>query len=623
MPDIINLLPDSVANQIAAGEVIQRPASVIKELIENAVDAEADEILVWIKDAGKTLIQVTDNGKGMSPTDARMSFERHATSKIKKADDLFSIHTKGFRGEALASIAAIAHVELKTRARDNEIGTTVIIEGSEVKRQEPTACSQGSSFFVKNLFYNVPARRNFLKSDAVETSHIIDEFQRVALAHPDIKFTLINNNNEVYKLEKQTLRQRIVSVFGKNYNEKLVPVEESTDYIKIKGFVSKPEYARKTRGEQFFFINHRFIKSTYLNHAVVKAFEQLLQPDTFPSYFIYLEMLPHTIDINIHPTKTEIKFEDEKTIYAILRSAVKRSLGVYNITPTIDFDVEQTVNISPPKPGEPIKVPTIRIKEGYNPFNNPEAHNAIKNARSYDDWQSPLAASFIETEKISTGDGSVNTQANTEAEQEVVQASMMSSDTDEVGSELPITSNFQIHKSYILSHLKTGVVIIDQQGAHERILFEKYMKELTQQKSYSQQLLFPVMLEFPLNESTRLNDMLPDLHQLGFDISVMGKNTFNINGIPPEMKETEIKETIEKILEETKQYSNLSTGKKEILAKILAKNSAIKRGQVLSNEEMQHIIDQLFSCEQSYYSPGGKLTLITITLEELEKRFKS
>ena len=619
MSDIIHLLPDAVANQIAAGEVIQRPASVIKELVENAVDAGADDIIVIIKDAGKTLIQITDNGKGMSPTDARMSFERHATSKINQAQDLFAIKTKGFRGEALASIAAIAHVELKTRQEQDAVGTLIIIEGSEVKKQEPVACAKGTSFFVKNLFYNVPARRNFLKSDSVETSHIIDEFQRVALTHPEVSFTLINNNNEVFKLEKSGLRQRIVSVFGKSFNEKLVPVEEATDYVKIKGFVCKPEFARKSRGEQYFFINNRFIKNAYLNHALVRAYEQLLAPDTHPSYFIYFELPPNVIDINIHPTKTEVKFEDEKTIYAILRSTIKRSLGIYNITPTIDFDTESTVDIMPLKPGETVKAPGIRLKEGYNPFSGPGANADLRKFNTIDDWQIPDSNSFRSANAEKNNHVELNQTAFILPDEP--QESLLSNFDENLGEPIKKTS-YQLHKTYILSHIKTGFLIIDQQSAHERILYEKYIRQMAHHQSYSQQLLFPVVLDFSSAEAALLYDILGDLHLLGFEIESMGKNAFGVNGIPPELKENELQQSIEKILDEIKQQGEIRTGKKEFLAKVLARNMAVKAGEKLGEEEMQHIINELFSCELPYHSPSGKPTLITFTLEELAKRFK-
>ncbi|MFN5711847.1 MAG: DNA mismatch repair endonuclease MutL [Bacteroidota bacterium] len=619
MPDIINLLPDSVANQIAAGEVIQRPASVVKELVENAVDAGADEIIVVIKDAGKTLIQVTDNGKGMSTTDARMSFERHATSKINQASDLFALRTKGFRGEALASIAAIAHVELKTRQESDAVGTLIVIEGSEVKKQEAVACAKGTSFFVKNLFYNVPARRNFLKSDSAETSAIIDEFERVALTHPEVSFTLINNNNEVHRLEKSGLRQRIVAILGKGSNEKLVPVEEATDYVKIKGFIGKPEFARKTKGEQFFFINNRFIKNAYLNHALIRAYDQLLAPDTHPAYFIYFDIPPHAIDINIHPTKTEVKFEDEKTIYAILRSTIKRSLGIYNITPTIDFDTEATVQINPLRSDESVKAPSIRLKEGYNPFAAPGANADLKRHNTIDDWQIPDPSAF-KTDHPAKGAAPLPNQTAfllPDEPQETIESSL-----DELSGEPIKKTPYQLHKSYILGHIKTGLIIIDQQSAHERILYEKYIRQMAHHQSYSQQLLFPLVLNFSSNEAELLNGVLPDLHALGFEIESLGKGTFGVNGIPPELKENEVQISLDKMLNELRQQGELRTGKKEFLARLLARNMSVKAGEKLTEEEMQHIIDELFACELPYHSPGGKPTLITFTLEELAKRFR-
>lgn len=616
MPDIIQLLPDAVANQIAAGEVIQRPASVVKELVENAVDAGSTQIQVIIKDAGKTLIQVTDNGKGMSLTDARMSFERHATSKIANANDLFAINTKGFRGEALASIAAIAHVEMKTKQAIDQIGTSIIIEGSEVKQQEPTVCVNGTSFFIKNLFYNVPARRNFLKSDGIETSHIVDEFQRVALAHPEVGFKLTHNGNELYNLEKSPLRQRLINVFGKNMNEKLVPVQEGTDYVQINGFISKPEFARKTRGEQFFFINNRFVKNAYLNHAIVKAFENLLSTGTYPSYFIYFTVPPHTIDINIHPTKTEIKFEDEKTVYAILRSAIKRSLGIYNITPTIDFDIEQTVNISPLKPGQTVKAPSISVNPDYNPF-LPIPKKDFKQFTSEKDWNIPDAKSF---------DFKSPERAHAELNQmAIVMPTEDDSSTESQSTlldEKPQIGCFQLHASYIVCPIKTGFIIVDQHHAHERILYEKYIQQMAHHQAYSQQLLFPIMLEPANVESALLNGMLAEMHLLGFDIQVMGKNIFGVYGIPPDLKEHEVIGTIDNFLEEIKQSGELKTGKNEFIAKTMAHYAAIKYGEKLSHEEMQHIIDSLFSCELPYHNPSGKPTIITHTLEEIEKRFK-
>lgn len=617
MPDIIHLLPDSVANQIAAGEVIQRPASVIKELVENAVDAGADDIVVIIKDAGKTLIQVTDNGKGMSPTDARMSFERHATSKINVADDLLRLKTKGFRGEALASIAAIAHVELKTKPENESIGTHLIIEGSEVKKQEPTACASGTSFFVKNLFFNVPVRRNFLKSDAVETSHIVEEFQRIALTHADIKFTFLNNGNEVFKLEKSNLRQRIVNMFGKSLNDKLVPLEEDTDYLKVQGFISKPEFARKTRGEQYFFVNNRYIKSAYLHHALIKAYENLLPAEMYPSYFIYLTLPSQAIDINIHPTKTEIKFEDDKTIYAILRSTVKRSLGMYNIAPTIDFETEPSVEIPPLNPGAVVKPPSITLKPGYNPFGETYKSKDLSQYNNWDQWQK------IEKEEPSSRNLDLSTKTGQETtHEEIPNAENQVVLFTGVNTEPEKGLFYQIHKRYIISQIKTGFIILDQNNAHERVLYEKYRKQLAHRKSYSQKLLFPELLKLTPAETDLIQSVIPDLHFLGFEIEAMGKYSFSVNGIPPEIKESDTQNSIEKLLEELKMQGDWKSGIQDFLAKALAKNTAVKSGESMGETEMNQLINDLFNCEQPYYSPSGKPTLITFTLEDMAKRFK-
>ena len=605
MPDIIRLLPDSVANQIAAGEVIQRPASAVKELLENAVDAGATVIKLIVKDAGKTLLQVTDNGKGMSETDARLCFERHATSKIEKADDLFNIRTKGFRGEALASIAAIAQVELKTRLRGEQLGTQVIIEGSEVKSQEPCACSEGTSFSIKNLFYNVPARRNFLKSDPVEFRHIIEEFQRVALPHPEISFSLHHNGQEVFHLPAATFRQRISGVFGNNYNERLVPVEEETSIVKVGGFIGKPQFARKTRGEQFFFLNNRFIKSAYLNHAVQMAFEELLPADSFPSYFLLLEVQPHTIDINIHPTKTEVKFEDEKFIYSILRSAVKRSLGKYNISPTLDFEKEQAFDLLPPKHGN-IKAPTITVNPDYNPFN-------VKKVPSSKEIG---LGNFSEKKYTLQPDNQMELP-------EENQQQHFNKELEQEASE-ERKQNYQLHHKYILTHIKTGFMVIDQQAAHERVLYERFLKQVNGSKSFSQQLLFPMHIEFSTADFELVKELKEDICALGFDISEFGKNTFIVHGIPSQLtEEVNAKQTLEQIIEHYKHNKiELKLDKRENLVRSMARNMSIKAGKVLSNEEMNNLVDELFACEMPYASPNGKPTISTFTLEDLERRFK-
>jgi len=503
MPDIIQLLPDSVANQIAAGEVVQRPASAVKELIENSIDAGADKIQLIVKDAGKSLIQVIDNGAGMSVTDARMCFERHATSKIRKAEDLFAIRTMGFRGEAMASIAAIAQVELKTRRHEDELGTCITIEGSEVLSQEACSANTGTSISIKNLFYNTPARRNFLKSNSVEMRYIIDELQRVALAHPEIFFTLHHNGQEVYHLPGTTLKQRIIHLFGNNYNERLVPVEEDTNVINLRGFVGKPEYAKRTRGEQFFFVNNRFIKDAYLNHAVLMAFKELLPEDTFPLYVLFIDIDPSKIDINVHPTKTEIKYQDEQTIYAIIRSAVKRSLGRYNITPSLDFDQENSIeHLVTPIPIEEIVPPTISFNPNYNPFNNDrQVEQDAPVYRSSSDYRSsPIPSNWDTLYEITKKD--VNIQ------QQVYEEKSIAVDEQELNkpSERQL---FQLQNRFILSQIKSGFMLINQQAAHERILYERFLQQLQNHSGVSQQSLFPESVTLNSSDFELLKELLP------------------------------------------------------------------------------------------------------------------
>jgi len=615
MSDVIQLLPDSVANQIAAGEVIQRPASAVKELLENAIDAGADVISLVIKDAGKALIQVIDNGSGMSETDARLSFERHATSKIKSADDLFNLETKGFRGEALASIAAIAQVELKTKREGEDLGTQIIIEGSDVKEQEVCSCSKGTSFSIKNLFFNVPARRNFLKSNAVEVKHIIEEFQRVVLVHPDIAFSMYNNGNEVFNLEKGSYRQRIVGVYGEKHNQKLVPVSETTDIVTIDGFVSKPEFAKKTRGEQYFFVNNRFIKSSYLNHAVQNAFDQLLSKDQFPSYFLKLDIDPSKIDINIHPTKTEIKFEDERAIYAIIRTAVKQSLGKFNISPTIDFEQEMSFNIPIAKSTDSIKVPTIKVNPNYNPFDK-KKDAPIEKKQSAENWES-LYSSF----EKDTSDIIQYQEKKDERDEEEEGQQIITADWEDV--EETVSKTFiQLHTKYILTQLKTGCLIIDQQRAHERILFESFSKSIENEKGNVQQLLFPETIQFTNVDAELINEIALEIKALGFDFDKMGVNTFVVSGVPAELKEANTKATFEHLLEQFKiNRSELKLDKRENLAISMARSASIKTGQKLSVEEMNSLVDQLFACEMPYNLPNGKPTTITLNLNDLNQQF--
>ncbi len=614
MSDIIHLLPDSVANQIAAGEVVQRPASAVKELMENALDAGSTNIKLIVKDAGKTLIQVIDNGCGMSETDARMSFERHATSKIKKADDLFAIRTMGFRGEALASIAAIAQVELKTKRTGDEIGVKIEIEGSELKKQEACNCPEGTSFSIKNLFYNIPARRNFLKTDAVELRHIIDEFQRVAIPNPGIAFSFHHNATEIFHLEAGSLKQRLMALFGSSYNTRLIPVEENTGIVKIKGFVIKPEFAKKTRGEQFFFLNKRFIKNPYLHHAVQSAFEQVLPKDSFASYFLLLDVDPKTIDINIHPTKTEVKFEDEKAIYAFLRSSVKKSLGQFNIAPSIDFDQEAHLYNMPLKPVDGIfKQPTITVDPYFNPFKTDAPVRDKPTERELsnkNNWEKMYSRH-------------TNDQPEFEVKKEENTQQTINTDWDNELHESNKRSTYQLHNKYILSHIKTGFMVIDQQGAHERILYERIMDAFEKNKSATQQELFPKTIELNTTDFALLKELQPEILSMGFDIREFGKNTFVIHGVPADTVDHDSKEILEGLIENYKlNFQELRSDKRENLARSMARNTSIKSGKPMTQEEMNNLIDELFACKMPYSTPNGKPTVSTIAIDELDKRFK-
>ncbi|HTL82696.1 MAG TPA: DNA mismatch repair endonuclease MutL, partial [Bacteroidia bacterium] len=573
MPDIIQLLPDSVANQIAAGEVIQRPASAVKELMENAIDAGASRIQLIIKDAGRTLIQVVDNGKGMSDTDARLSFERHATSKIRKADDLFDLHTMGFRGEALASIAAVAQVELKTKRPDDEMGTEIRIEGSKFISQEPCAAPNGTSFSMKNLFYNIPARRNFLKSDAVEFRHIVEEFERIAFSNPHISFTLHHNGAEMFNLsagqsrvqtpdptsdQRALLRQRIVALYGNPYNQRLVPVEEKTDIVTITGFVVKPEYSKKTRGEQFFFLNKRFIRNQYLHHAVHSAFEQLIPKDSFAGYFLFLDVDPKTIDVNIHPTKTEVKFEDERSVYAILRSSVKRALGQYNISPSLDFEQEMSIELPLNKGGQ-VSQPGITVDTNYNPFktdsSNPSTRSGEKSAIHSGNWQEMFRQHVNEEE----------------TQQKILHSD---EDNEENSSDGKL---WQLHDHYIITPVKSGMLVIDQQRAHERVLYEKFLLALRTHHASSQRLLFPETLEFQPAKVAVLHSVMEELNSTGFDVQHFGNNSFVVHGVPSGMEEKNIASVLEAMLEEFVQNEQeLRLHPHESIARSLAKQAAIK-----------------------------------------------
>ena len=611
MSDIIQLLPDHVANQIAAGEVVQRPASVVKELLENAIDARATNITLLLKDAGKTLVQVIDNGKGMSTTDARLSFERHATSKIKSAQDLFNLSTKGFRGEALASIAAIAHVELKTKQDGEELGTCIKIEGSTVVSQEVATTAKGTSIAVKNLFYNIPARRNFLKSETIETRHIIDEFQRVALAHPSISFVLHHNNNEVYNLKESNLRKRIVAIFGTKMNEKLVPINEHTDIIKISGFVAKPEYAKKKRGEQFFFVNNRFIKSSYLNHAVINAFEGLLDHGAYPSYFLYLEVPANSIDINIHPTKTEVKFDNEKALYAILRATVKHGLGQYNVAPVLDFN--RDANLDTPygfKDKKSVATPRIIVDPNFNPF---------KKEHDVESPSKTIGQHFKQPQNQKQNEHWESLYSSIEPVEHEQQNTLFSSEKD-----IETGKTFQIQKKYLLSSIKSGVVLIHQSLAHQRILYESFLESITVKEASSQQLLFPVVINFSSSDIEMIYSMKSDLEGTGFVFNEFTKESVSIGGIPTSITESQITLILEQLLDDMKiEVPDPSFSHFDVMAKSFAKSLAIKTGAILTLKEQENLVNDLFSCKEPNTSPFGKAIFKTLTLNEIDSIFNT
>ncbi|WP_293873593.1 DNA mismatch repair endonuclease MutL [Flavobacterium sp.] len=614
MSSIIQLLPDHVANQIAAGEVVQRPASVVKELLENAVDAKATDIKLIIKDAGKSLIQVIDNGIGMNVTDSRLCFERHATSKIRHAEDLFSLHTKGFRGEALASIAAIAHVEMKTKQEQEEFGTHCIIEGSKFMSQEPAVLPRGTSFSVKNLFFNIPARRNFLKSDTVEQRYIVDEFQRVALAHPSIHFTMYHNGSEMFNLPISNFRQRIVNIFSGKTNEKLVPVKEETDIVNLHGFIGKPEFAKKNRGEQFFFVNDRFIKSGYLHHAVMAAYDGLLSAGAQPSYFLYLDVPPHTIDINIHPTKTEIKFDDEHALYAILRAAIKHSLGQFNVAPVLDFDRDSNLDTPYQYQNKVVAYPTIQVDREYNPFSEEKSNKTFAVSSNF---RKPEAQPSWESLYVGLK----------HAGQQIAE---MSFETDAVSSSLfeenlldeEIKRTYQIHKKYIVSPIKSGMVIINQKRAHERVLYEGYLTSMTVQKASSQQLLFPLQLYFSSGEITLLVELKTALEHTGFIFETIDEDSVIISGLPVNVTESEISIVLEELLSDLQDgIPDSSFCQNDTIAKSMAKSLAVKTGTYLTEKEQENLVHNLFGCREPNVSPFQKPTFITMSVEDLDKKF--
>lgn len=628
MADRIQLLPDNIANQIAAGEVIQRPASAVKELLENAVDAGATQIKLIINDAGKSLIQVIDNGSGMSETDARMSFERHATSKIQNIDDLFHIRTMGFRGEALASIAAVAQVELKTKKSGNDIGSYLEIENSMVVKQEPVATSAGTSICMKNLFFNVPARRNFLKSNAAELRHIIDEFIRVALAFPQILFSVTSNGQQIFYLEAGSLKQRILQILGSNYNAKLVPVKEETDYLNIYGFIGKPETAKKTRGDQYFFVNNRFIKSPYLNHAVMNAYQSMIAADSFPVYVLFIDLDPAQVDVNVHPTKQEIKFEDEKIVYAFVQAAVKHSLAQFSITPTLDFDLDHSIQQleAVQKPFTEEKKLATTSSSIFKTFT--EANQAHKiegeNLKHWSDLNRESLMVNGESEFQSLGRFLLKTEAEksfTKEEESSIHHPVT------IGSPFTIDGNtklFQLFNTYILLPTAQSFLLVHQQLAHERIIYEKLSNALQGKPVATQRSLFPTTIELTPADAVLLNELLSDLQQMGYTIEPFGKTAFVIQGTPADIAAGNEKIILEKILEQYKHFSSeIRLSKREMLLRTVAWQQAVKAGTSLSEKEMQNLIEQLFQSRQSNMSPSGKPTYLEFKKEQLEKMFRS
>jgi DNA mismatch repair protein MutL len=629
MSNIIKLLPDAVANQIAAGEVVQRPASVVKELMENAVDAGGSIIHVIIKEAGRTLIQIIDNGCGMSETDARMAFERHATSKIKDANDLYSIETKGFRGEALASIAAVAHVELRTRAHDEELGTLVTIAASRFEDQETVHCPVGSNFAVRNLFFNVPARRRFLKQNTTEFRHILNEFERVVLAHPEIEFTLTHNDIKMFSLPATNLRQRIVNLVGKHSNSTLVPITAETPFVQLSGFVGTPSAARKTAGDQYFFVNHRFIKHHYLHKAVLEAFDKLISSDSYPAYYIYLEVDPQTIDINIHPTKTEIKFEDDRTIWHVVNAAIRETLGKHNIVPSIDFDTDGFVGLPANSSFSETFEPNIPFNPDFNPFDLEKSHAAHvakgggtfspkPSAAGWEDLYNGFETETFSSKMLSSQSGFDDDLSSPEAEP-VQQTFNYKSDT---ATSTSTTGFFQYKGRFILSSSKSGLMMIDQKRAHERILFEKFLKSMENHRSTTQQILFPEVLTFKAEEAMLLSELLEELQMAGIDLDENEDGDFELRGLPADLEGVAIRPLLESILEDYKSSEFDATLQvRERIAGTLARNAAIPYGKTLSGFEMQELFDQLFACATPNFSPDGKTIVSIVPHQELEARF--
>ncbi len=622
MPDTILLLPDNIANQIAAGEVIQRPASAVKELLENAVDAGATEIKLIVNDAGKALIQVIDNGRGMSETDARMCFERHATSKIQTIEDLFTIRTMGFRGEALASIAAVAQVELKTKRAEEEAGTYIEIENSAVLKQEPIAAATGTSIAMKNLFFNVPARRNFLKSNAAELRHIVDEFTRVALSFPNILFTLTSNGQQLFYLEAGSLKQRILQLLGNNYNAKLVTVNEETDYLNIYGFVGKPETAKKTRGDQYFFVNNRFIKSAYLNHAVMNAYREMIAKDSFPMYVLFIDLDPNVVDVNVHPTKQEIKFEDEKIVYAFVQAAVKHALAQFSVTPTLDFDlnadIQQLSSVQQPFTEE--RKSSAAASSLFKGFTQKHQAHFIEstNKAELKSWKD-----FYEggSQKSEVG-GQKSEVGGQRSEGTIFNMAMVQ--TTNRREFLDDAAIIQLHNQFIIVSTESGFIVINQQAAHERIIYERLQQAVEGKPVAAQQSLFPVTFELSPADAVILEELMNDLQQIGYMIEPFGKNSFVIQGTPADVETGNEKNTVEKLIEQYKHFSNeLKFSKRELLLRSAAWQQSVKAGTRLTEREMRGLVNDLFACKQYNATPAGKPTYLEFKKDGLEKMFGS
>lgn len=613
MPDIIHLLPDSVANQIAAGEVIQRPASVLKELVENAIDAGADSIQIILKDAGRTLIRVVDDGKGMSETDARMAFERHATSKIRQASDLFSLHTMGFRGEALPSIASVAQVELRTRRREDELGTLIKLAGSDVELQEPVSCAYGSAFDVKNLFFNVPARRRFLKSDATEMKNLLTEFYRIALVNPKVAFSLISDDEELFELSQGSTKVRIDELFGrskKNFVQQLLPIDTDTQLIRIRGYIGKPESAHKSAC-QYFFVNGRYMRHPYFHKAVMNAYGNMLASDVNPHYFIYLEVEPENIDVNIHPTKTEIKFADEQAIWPILCATVKESLGKFNVVPAIDFDQENVIDIPVLNANEyeKVKAPSTSFNPHYNPFSSSSSDYQRKSF----DWER-LYAGLEKKTDISFPDNShdVLPLEDNETKQ----------DTPLFDEDIGGVTLMQLHGKYILTSVKSGLMMIDQQRAHARILYERFMQQMKDNRGVSQKLLFPEILELSSDDVHLFEELMADLRLVGFDIDRFDKCAYSVNGVPADMDGGDPILVLNDILSLVRDgHSDIQQARLERIALALSKTAMLKSAKELSEMEMRDLLDKLFACKNHTYSPDGKPVIALLAMGELEKYF--